>query len=222
MVYPVLKTHGNDTAQNICESQHPVYRQHEADGSMPKHGSSLQLDGSRLLTPGGYEHLDYFLRTSFADLLETAHLPANDSRPNLGMYLEHMQILRDMLKELCYYFEEDEDYQEDDYQEDYQEDSREDDYQEDDQEDEDYQEDEDMFEYYKAGEHCSTHSSPEAEDALMERSNGYIFFFGGIYSLGWGGRRWAYRCELEDTLQRYEDRMRDYRMYVDGLATATI
>ena len=159
--YPVLQTHANDTAQNICESQHPVYRQHEADGSMPKHGSSLQLDGSRLLTPGGYEHLDYFLRTSFADLLETAHLPANDSRPNLGMYLEHMQILRDMLKELCYYFEEDEDYQEDDYQEDYQEDSREDDYQEEDQEDEDYQEDEDMFEYYKAGEHCSTHSSPQ-------------------------------------------------------------
>ena len=183
---------------------------------MPRHGSSLQLDGSRLLTPGGDDHLDHFLRTSFEDLFKTAHLPASYSRPNLGMYLEDMQILRDMLKKLCCYFEEDEDYQEDDYQEDY-------------QEDEDCEEDEYIFEYYeymfenyKAGEHCSTHSSPEAEDALMQRSGGYVFFFGGIYSLGCGGRRWAYRCELEDTLQQYEDRLRDYRRYVQDLQTAAI
>jgi len=109
-----------------------------------------------------------------------------------------------MLNELKYYFEGDWDYQEDvDYQE-----------------DGDYQEDlqEDMFEDYKASEHCSTHSSPEAEDALMERSGGYVFFFGEVYSLGLYGRRWAYKCELEDTLQRHEDRLRDYSKYVDGLA----
>jgi hypothetical protein len=76
-----------------------------------------------------------------------------------------------------------------------------------------------MFEYYKASKHCSTHSSPEAEDALMQRSGGYVFFFGEVYSLGLYGRRWAYKCELEDTLQIHEDRLHDYRAYVDGLAT---
>jgi len=79
-----------------------------------------------------------------------------------------------------------------------------------------------MFETYKADEHCSTHSSPEAQDALMERSGGYVFFFGKVYSLGWGGRRWAYKCELEDTLQKYEDRLCEYRKYVDGLMTAAV
>ena len=161
---------------------------------MPRHGSRLQLDGSRLLTPGEYNRRDHFLRTSFADLLETEHLPASNSYQSLGIYLEDMQILRDMLKELWYYFEEVEDSQED----------------------------EDMFEAYKADEHCSTHSSPEAQDALMERSGGYVFFFGKVYSLGWGGRRWAYKCELEDTLQKYEDRLCEYRKYVDGLMTAAV
>jgi len=135
-----------------------------------------------------------------------------------------------MLNELKYYFEGDWDYPEDgDYQEDLQEDLQEDreyqeDLQEDLQEDGDYQEDlqEDMFEDYKASEHCSTHSSPEAEDALMERSGGYVFFFGEVYSLGLYGRRWAYKCELEDTLQRHEDRLRDYRKYVQDLQTAAI
>jgi len=86
----------------------------------------------------------------------------------------------------------------------------------------DYKEDEDMFKHYKASKHCSTFSSPEAQDALMERSGGYVFFFGPVYSLGWYRRRWAYKCELEDTLQMYEDRLCDYCKYVDGLTTATI
>ena len=122
---------------------------------MPKHGTRLQLDGSRLLTPGKFNDLEHFLRMSFADLSESAH---RSGHLTLGMYFEDMQILRDMLNELKYYFEGDWDYQEDvDYQE-----------------DGDYQEDlqEDMFEDYKASEHCSTHSSPEAEDALMQRSGG--------------------------------------------------
>jgi len=190
---------------------------------MPKHGTRLQLDGSRLLTPGKFNDLEHFLRMSFADLSESAH---RSGHLTLGMYFEDMQILRDMLNELKYYFEGDWDYPEDgDYQEDLQEDLQEDreyqeDLQEDLQEDGDYQEDlqEDMFEDYKASEHCSTHSSPEAEDALMERSGGYVFFFGEVYSLGLYGRRWAYKCELEDTLQRHEDRLRDYSKYVDGLA----
>jgi hypothetical protein len=110
-----------------------------------------------------------------------------------------------MLQELEYYFDEDGDCQVvGDYQQ-----GR------DSQEDLQY----DMFEYYKASKHCSTHSSPEAEDALMQRSGGYVFFFGEVYSLGLYGRRWAYKCELEDTLQIHEDRLHDYRAYVDGLAT---
>jgi len=176
---------------------------------MPKHGTRLQLDGSRLLTPGKFNDLEHLLRMSFADLSESAD---RSGHITLGMYFEDMQILRDMLNELKYYFEGDWDYPEDgDCQEDLQEDP---------QEDGDYQEDlqEDMFEDYKASEHCSTHSSPEAEDARMERSGGYVFFFGEVYSLGLYGRRWAYKCELEDTLQRHEDRLRDYRKYVDGLA----
>ena len=48
---------------------------------------------------------------------------------------------------------------------------------------------------------------------------GNVFFFGEVYTLGHGGRRWAYKCELEDTLQIHEDRLHDYRAYVDGLAT---
>jgi len=182
--------------------------QHEADGGMPKHGTCLQLEGSRLLTPGRSNNLEHYLRMSFADLLRTAHLWANGSHLNLGMYLEDMQILRDMLQELEDYFDEDADRQvEWDYQE-----------HGDEHEDLAY----DMFEYYKASEHCSTHSSPEAEDALMERSGGYVFFFGDVYTLGHGGRRWAYKCELEDTLQRHEDRLREYRRYVQDLPTAAI
>jgi len=157
---------------------------------MPRHGCRLQLDGSELLTPGEHNHLDHFLRTAFADLSETEHLPANNSRLSLGIYVEDIQILKDMLKDLCFCF--------------------------------DYKEDEDMFEEYKAGEHCSRHSSPEAQDALMERSGGHVFFFGPVYSLGVHGRRWAYKCELEDMLQTYEDRLCAYRKYVDGLTTATI
>ena len=162
---------------------------------MPRHGSSLQLDGSRLLTPGEYNHLDHFLCHSFADLLKTEHLHDNKSYHSLSIYLEDKQLLRDMLNELSYYWDEDEDYPED----------------------------ENMFEDYKASEHCSTNSSPEAQDALMERSGGYAFFFGELYTLGlgWEDRRWAYKCELEDTLQMYEDRLCEYRKYVDGLTTAT-
>jgi len=179
--------------------------QHAANGDMPKHGTSLQLEGSRLLTYDRSNSLEHYLRMSFADLLRTAHLRADESHLNLGMYLEDMKILRDMLKELEYYFDEDADRQvHGDYQE-----GR------DSQEDLEY----DMFEYYKASKHCSTHSSPEAEDALMARSGGDVFFFGEVYSLGLYGRRWAYKCELEDTLQFHEDRLRDYRTYVDGLAT---
>ena len=170
---------------------------------MPKHGSSLQLDGSRLLTPGAHNDLDHFLCHSFADLLKTEHLQASNSYHSLGIYLEDMQLLRDMLNELSYYWDEDEDYEE--YQG-----------------DEDWPEDWDMFEDYKASEHCSTHSSPEAQDELMERSEGLVFFFGERYTIGLNGRGWAYRCELEDTLQQYEDRLRDYRKYVDALTTATI
>jgi len=109
-----------------------------------------------------------------------------------------MQLLRDMLDELLYYWDEDGDWLEDGPA------------------------DWDMFEDYKASEHCSAHSSPEAQDALMERSGGYVFFFGERYTVGCGGRGWAYRCELEDTLQQYEDRLRDYRKYVQDLQTAAI
>lgn len=172
---------------------------------MPKHGTCLQLEGSRLLTADRFNELEYWLRTSFADLSQNAHCRGLHS---LQVYLTNMQMLRDMLEELEYYFEEDGDRQVcSDYQED-----------RDNQEHLLY----DMFEYYKTSKHCSTHSSPEAEDALMERSGGYVFFFGEVYSLGLYGRRWAYKCELEDTLQRHEDRLRDYREYVDGLTTATI
>jgi len=175
---------------------------------MPRHGSRLQLDGSTLLTPGAYNDLDHFLCHSFADLLKTEHAHDSQSYHTLGIYLEDMQLLRDMLNELSYYWDEDEDCEE--YKG-----------------NEAWPEDWDMFEEYKASEHCSTHSSPEAQDALMERSGGYVFFFGEVYSLGWEGRRWAYRCELEDTLQQYEDRLCEYRKYcvstasTDGLTTAT-
>jgi len=125
--------------------------------------------------------------------LKTELLHDHKGYHSLGDYLEDMQVLRDMLNELSYYWDEDEDYPEDEF----------------------------MFEEYKASVHCSTHSSPEAQDALMERSGGYVFFFGEVYSLGWGHRRWAYKCELEDTLQMYEDRLCEYRKYVDGLPTAT-
>jgi hypothetical protein len=188
--------------RDIGESQRRLFTQHEADGDMPKHGTSLQLEGSRLLTYDRSNNLAHYLRMSFADLLRTAHLRADDSHLNLGMYLQDMKILRNMLEQLEYYFDEDGvvgDYQEG----------------RDSQEDLEY----DMFEYYKASKHCATHSSPEAEDALMERSGGYVFFFGEVYSLGLYGRRWAYKCELEDTLQLHEDRLRDYRTYADGLAT---
>ena len=156
---------------------------------MPMHGSRLQLDGSRLLTPGEHNSLDEFLRTSFVDLMATAH-EVNTSLPCIATYLDDIETLQGMLMELEYCF--------------------------------DYTEDEHMFEEYKSDTHCSIHSSPEAEDALMERSEGYVFFFGGRYSIGDGGRSWAYKCELEDTLQKYEDRMRDYREYVEGLTTANI
>ena len=167
---------------------------------MPKYGTSLQLDGSRLLTPGKNNNLEHLLDTSFADLLKTENLHGSNSYGCLGMYLEDMQLLRDMLTELWYYWDEDEDWQED----------------------EDCQEDGDMFEDYKASEHCSTHSSPEAQDELMERSEGLVFFFGERYTIGLNGRGWAYRCELEDMLQTYEDRLCAYRKYVDGLTTAAI
>jgi len=192
-------------ARNISKSQRRILKQHAANGDMPKHGTRLQLDGSRLLTPDRCNELEYWLRMSFADLSQSAHRPGYHS---LEMYLENIQILRDMLKELEYYFDEDADrLVVGDCQA-----GR------DSQEDLEY----DMFEYYKASRHCSTHSSPEAEDALMERSGGYVFFFGEVYSLGLYGRRWAYKCELQDTLQRHEDRLRDYRKYVQDLQTAAI
>jgi len=141
------------------------------------------------MTPDEDNSLDRFLRTSFDDLLATAH-KLNRSPPCLATYVDDIKTLKEMLKDVWSCF--------------------------------DYQEDADMFENYKASEHCSTHSSREEQDALMERSEGYVFFFGGVYCLGEGGRDWAYKCELEDTLQIYEDRLRDYREYVEGLTTATI
>jgi len=104
---------------------------------MAKHGTRLQLHGSRLLTPAGpgkQTQLENFLRRTFESLLETAHHRAFSESECLATYLYRMEILGDMLKELGFCF--------------------------------DCEADEKMFEDYKASEHCSTHSSPVTQDAL--------------------------------------------------------
>jgi len=82
--------------------------------------------------------------------------------------------------------------------------------------------DEALFEEYKASEHCTEHSSPEAQDALMERSRGSVFFFGEVYSSGPGhfGRTWAYKCEIEDELHMYQNRLDEYYHHIRSAQTA--
>jgi len=81
---------------------------------------------------------------------------------------------------------------------------------------------ENMFNEYKASKHCLENSSPEDEDALMASSSGHVFWLGDVYSLGVSGRRWAYKCELEDTLHAYHHKLKEHYKYSKGLTVEAV
>ena len=155
---------------------------------MPRHGSRLQLDGSRLLDPIGKKALHNFMQRSFDSILATAHVRGCE---NLDTYIANIETLTEMMKNLGNCF--------------------------------DHPHDEAMFEEYKASRHCAEYSSPDAQDALMERSRGIVFFFGEVYSIGPGlfGRTWAYKCEIQEELHRYQHRLDEYYNHTKSLQTAT-
>ena len=72
-----------------------------------------------------------------------------------------------------------------------------------------------IFLDYKASNHCWLHSSPEIENKLMQRSCGLVFFFRECYSLGFYGRRWAYKCEIQKAIHAYESKLAQYNLYSD-------
>jgi len=152
-------------------------------GNMPRHGTQLQLDASRLFDRVGKQGIQEFMQRSLSSIFSTKDCAARGRYDCLATYKQDVVALKDMLSsvEPCFHHSGGGGRL--------------------------------IFRKYKFSKHCADNSTPANEDQMLARSDNNVFFLGDTYSLGPQGRRFVYQCELQETLSVYQRKLDDYNRY---------